>query len=75
MFTQHKIHLVRPNHKYAKKCIRYDIPNLVNTTPHNNTERIYTQPARFLWICKKTLLTNISRELQYYKLLYICSRN
>ncbi len=46
---QHKIHIFRPKHEYAKKCIRYDIPNLVNNTPHNIIEK-YTPIA-----CKVSL--------------------
>ncbi len=37
--TQNKIHLLRPNYEYAKKCIRYDIPNLASNTSHNIIEK------------------------------------
>ncbi len=69
--TPHTIHLLTPNHEYANKRIRYDIPNVVNNTPDNIIEKIYTQPARFLWISKETPATNIPGELHYYKLLYM----
>ncbi len=38
----HNIHLLKPNHEYAKKCIRNNIPLLVNNTPNNILEKIHT---------------------------------
>ncbi len=40
--TQNKIHLFKPNHEYAKHCIRYDIPTVINSTPNNIIAKIYT---------------------------------
>ncbi len=58
---QHKIHIFRPKHEYAKKCIRNDIPNLVNNTPHNIIEKIYTHSLQgFSRYVKKTAATIIS---------------
>ncbi len=39
--TQHKIHLLKPNHEYAKYCIQY-IPIVVNSTPNNIITKIYS---------------------------------
>ncbi len=40
--TQHKFHLLKPNHEYAKNCVWYDIPIVVNSTLNNIIANIYT---------------------------------
>ncbi len=30
---QHNIRQMRPNHEYERKCIRYDLPILINDAP------------------------------------------
>ncbi len=54
----HNIHLLKPKHEYAKKCIQNNIPLLVNNNPNNILEKIHTQFARFFYICE-TLLHRI----------------
>ncbi len=48
----HNIHLLKPKHEYAKKCIQNNIPLLVNNIPNNILEKIHTQFARFFYICE-----------------------
>ncbi len=55
-----KIHIFRPKHEYAKKCIRYDIPDLVNNTPHTIIEKIYTHSLQGFSRCQKPSATIIS---------------
>ncbi len=33
---------MRPNHEYASKCIRYDLPILINNAPIEIIEKVYT---------------------------------
>ncbi len=39
--TQHNIRQMRPNHEYARKCIRYDLPILINNAPIEVLEKVY----------------------------------
>ncbi len=39
---QHNIHQMRPNHEYARKCIRYDQPIIINNALIEIIENVYT---------------------------------
>ncbi len=72
---QHKIHIFRPKHEYAKKCIRYDIPNLVNNTPHNIIEKIYTHNLQGFSRYVKNHLLQLYQDNCTIINCYICLRN
>ncbi len=55
---QHKSHIYRHNHEYANKRIRYDIPNVVNNTPHNIIDNIYTHSLQGFSRYVKTICYN-----------------
>ncbi len=38
---QENIHQMRPNHEYARKCIQYDLPILINNAPIEILEKVY----------------------------------
>ncbi len=60
-------------HEYARKCIRYNIPSTVNSTPTNIIEKIYTHNMQgFQTILNKTYY-NHTRKTTIYN-CYICSR-
>ncbi len=42
--TRHKnkMHITRINHKYANKCLRYNIPYTINSTPKHILDQIHT---------------------------------
>ncbi len=71
----HKIHIFRTKHEYAKQCIRYDIPNLVNNTQHNIIEKIYTHSLHdFSRYVKKHLLQLYQDNCTIIN-CYICLKN
>ncbi len=39
---QHNIYEMKPNHEFARKCIRYDLPILINNAPIEIIEKVYT---------------------------------
>ncbi len=39
---QHNIQQPRAKHEYAKQCIRYDLPMVINSTPLIILEKMYT---------------------------------
>ncbi len=59
----------RPNHEYAKHCIRYDIPTVINRTPNNIIEKKYTHSLQVYsgYINKTTLFKFkvISQDVHY----------
>ncbi len=40
--AQHNIHLNRTKHEYAKECLRYDVPKVINDTPTAILDKINT---------------------------------
>jgi len=74
--AQHKIHLAyTPNHEYAKKCIRYDVPNVFNSTPTEIKEKIYTHSLQgFARYIKLTFLQSY-QDICTIVNCYVCSRN
>ncbi len=39
---KNKMHITRTNHKYANKCLRYNIPYTINSTPKHILDKIHT---------------------------------
>ncbi len=70
---QNKIHLFKPNHEYAKHCIIYDIPTVINSTPNNIIAKIYTQLARVSGYIKQHFLQSYQEGCTIIN-YYICSR-
>ena len=44
--TSSKIHTARSNHEFAKKCLKYNLPHIINDTPEIVVEKIYTHSLR-----------------------------
>ena len=40
--TSSKIHTVRTKHEFAKKCLKYNLPHIINDTPAIVVEKIHT---------------------------------
>ncbi len=40
--AQHNIHLNRTKHEYAKTCLRYNLPKVINDTPTAILDKINT---------------------------------
>ncbi len=72
--SQGNIHQWRPMHEYAKKCMRYNIPSTVNSTPTNIIEKIYTHSMQcFSKYIKQNILQSYQENCTIYN-CYICSR-
>ncbi len=72
--SQGKIHTWRPMHEYAKKCIQYNNPSTVNSTPTNIIEKIYTHSMQgFSKYIKQNILQSYQENCTIYN-CYICSR-
>ncbi len=39
---QHNIHELKTRHDYAKQCIRFDLPKVINSTPRQILDKIHT---------------------------------
>ncbi len=69
--TNQKVHLeFIPNHEYTKMCVRYQVPNIVNSTSINIIDKIHEKICR---IHKFNYLTVISKQLSHGKLLHLLS--
>ncbi len=49
--TKHKIHPLKPNHEYKKKCIQNNISLLVSSTPNYILEKIHTHSLQGFSTC------------------------
>ena len=54
--TSSKIHTARSNHEFAKKCLKYNLPHIINDTPEIVVEKIYTHSLRGLTTYAKQFL-------------------
>ncbi len=71
---QGKIHQWGPMYEYARKCIRYNIPSTVNSTPTNIIEKIYTHSMEgFSKYIKQNILQSYQENCTIYN-CYICHR-
>ncbi len=72
-WANHSVHLeFIPNHEYAKMCIRYQVPNIVNNTVINIIEQIHSLKAFEGYIQLITL--QLYHENCHLGNCYICSR-
>ncbi len=64
----------RSMHEYVRKCIWYNIPSTVNSTPTNIFEKIYTHSMQgFSKYIKQNILQSYQENCTIYN-CYICSR-
>ncbi len=72
---QHKIHLPLARHTYAQKCLRFDLPRIINNTPTIILDKIETHSLTgFSWYIKQYIIGSYS-ETCTIEDCYICSRN
>ena len=69
--TSSKIHTARINHEFAKKCLKYNLPHIINDTPEIVVEKIYPHSLRFHNICKTIPHTKIYRYMRNTNLLFV----
>ena len=62
-------------HEYAKRCIRFDLPRIINNTPTIILDKVDTHNLNgFSWYIKKYFLNNY-QDTCNIRNCYICSRN
>ena len=72
---QHQIHQPLAKHEYAKRCLRFDLPNLVNNTPDIILDKIHSHSLDgFSWYIKQYILGTYQITCTILN-CYICSRN
>ncbi len=73
--TQYTICQMRPKDEYARKCIRYDLPILINNAPSETLEKVYTHSIHnFVGYIKLKTLESCQENWRILN-CYICSRN
>ena len=56
----------RTKHEFAKRCLRYNLPHVINNTPKIMTEKIGTHRLRVLQIMEKIIYyKNMKKRVQY----------
>ena len=67
-----KLHVSKVKHSFAKRCIRYSLPNLINESPTCITDKLFTHSLKSLsHYAKHHALTKCSRECNVWN-CYIC---
>ena len=71
---KHEISTYRTRHEYAKKCLRYNLPLMLNTTPDTITNKLYTHSLQGLVnYAKQYILLNYQDECTLVN-CYICEQ-
>ena len=72
--SRENIHILRTNHKFANKCLRYNLPHTVNNTPKQIIDKIKTHSMQ-------TVVNNLKEHyIENYQVncdmvyCYICNR-
>lgn len=69
------IHQPLARHNYAKNCLRFDLPKLVNNTPSIITDKVHTHSLQgFSWYIKQYFIQNYQDSCMIEN-CYICNRN
>ncbi len=68
------IHTIKTNHEYARSCIRYNLPKLINTMPNVITDKINTHSLSGFYGYAKNYLLNAYQDTCTIDNCYICSR-
>ena len=71
---QQNLHICVAKHTFAKKCIRYSLPNLINETSSNIIDKVYTHSVNgFRQYVKKCMIQKYSDtcHINYYQLLHM----
>ena len=69
------IHTIRVKHSFAKKCLRYNLPILINNTPKNIKDKVYTHSLPgFSTSIKKIYIEKYENSCQIRN-CYVCNNN
>ena len=71
--TRNKLSVTKPSHEYAKKCLRHDIPRVINNAPSMYIDKIATHSIEgFSWYIKLKLIDSYNETCSIQN-CYICS--
>ena len=73
--TKNDMHIMSINHEFAKKCIRFSLPILINNTAQLITDKIYTHSLKGFATYVKNVYLSVYNEMCYINDCYICSRD
>jgi hypothetical protein len=73
--TQHNIHEIKPNHEFARKGIRYQLPKVVNGSPIEIIDKVNTHSLQGFAGYIKTKISGSYQESCTILNCYICARN
>ncbi len=72
---QQNIHQPLAKHEFAKKCIRFHLPHIINSTSSNILDKVHTHSLQgFSWYIKQNMLQNYTDTCLIVN-CYVCSRN
>ena len=72
---QHAIHHPFARHDYAQKCLRFDLPHVINNTPPIILDKVQTHSlSGFSWYIKQFILNSYQEACNIVN-CYICTRN
>ena len=72
---QHNIHQPYARHEYAKRCLRFDLPKIINNTPSHILDKASTHSLNgFAWYIKQSIINSYNDKC-IIENCYICSKN
>ena len=70
-----ELYLTKPHHEYARKCLRYDIPRVINKAPSMYKDKVSSHSIQgFSWYIKLKIVESYS-ETCLIQNCYICARH
>ena len=72
---QQNLHICVAKHTFARKCIRYSLPNLINETSSDVIDKVFTHSVNgFKLYVKKCIIQKYSDTCHIVN-CYICNQN
>ncbi len=69
------IHQPYAKHEFAKRCLRFDLPHIINNTPNIILDKIHTHSLQGFSLYIKHYLLQSYQDVCIIENCYICSRN
>ena len=69
------IHTLKVNHTFAKKCIRYNLPVIINNTKKNIKEKVYTHSLKGFSTYIKKICIDKYQSTCNERNCYVCTHN
>ena len=69
------IHTVKTKHTFAKKCLRYNLPNLINNTHKNIKDKVHTHSLTGFSTYIKKICVDKYENTCHIRNCYVCNDN